>query len=152
MKVSIKLKGIDDLLKEIERQKSKTGLVKQEVLSSALQIKTQAQDNARALKAIDTGNLRNSIIAETTPNGLSAEIGPQAPYGPYVEFGTRHTTKMPPMEALEDWARKHGFKSAWPICQAILKRGGLTARPYLNPAFFSIEGEFFDRLKKIMEK
>jgi HK97 gp10 family phage protein len=152
MKVKIGLKGMDALMKEIERQKSKTVDVKAEVLYSALQIKSQAQDNARALKAIDTGNLRNSIIAETTPNGLRAEIGPQAAYGHYVEFGTRHTTKMPPMEALEDWARKHGFKSAWPICRAILKRGGLPARPYLNPAFFSIEGEFFDRLKRILEK
>jgi HK97 gp10 family phage protein len=152
MKIKVTLKGMDDLLKELDRQKSKTALVRQEVLASALQIKNQAQDNARALKAIDSGNLRNSIIAETTPNGLSAEIGPQAPYGHYVEFGTRHTTKMPPLEALEDWARKHGFKSAWPICRAILKRGGLRARPYLNPAFFSIEGGFFDRLKKILEK
>jgi len=149
MKVSIKLKGMEELMKEIERQQSKTALVKADVLASALEIKTQAQDNIRALEAIDTGNLRNSIIAEVTANGLSAEIGPQAPYGPYAEFGTR--PHFPPLEALEDWARKHGFKSAWPICKVIAKRG-LRARPYLNPAFFAIEGEFFDRLKKIMEK
>jgi hypothetical protein len=148
MKVSIKLKGMDALMKELERQKSKTAGVKAEVLYSALQIKTQAQDNARALKAIDTGNLRNSIIAETTPNGLSAEIGSPFPYAPYVEFGTR--PHFPPMEALEDWARKHKIP-VFLVARAIAKRG-LPARPYLNPAFFSIEGEFFDRLKRILEK
>lgn len=148
MKVKITLKGMDALMKEIERQKSKTALIKQEVLASALDIKSQAQDNARALKAIDSGNLRNSIIAETTRNGLSAEIGSPLPYAPYVEFGTR--AHFPPMEALEDWARKHKIP-VFLVARAIAKRG-LPARPYLNPAFFSIEGEFQDRLKRILEK
>lgn len=148
MKVKITLKGMDALMKEIGRQKSKTALIKQEVLASALDIKSQAQDNARALKAIDSGNLRNSIIAETTRNGLSAEIGSPLPYAPYVEFGTR--AHFPPMEALEDWARKHKIP-VFLVARAIAKRG-LPARPYLNPAFFSIEGEFQDRLKRILEK
>lgn len=150
MKVKITLKGMDALMKEIGRQKSKTALIKQEVLASALDIKTQAVDNLRALGAWDKGGagLAGSIIVETTPNGLSAEVGSPLPYAPYVEFGTR--AHFPPMEALEDWARKHKVP-VFLVARAIAKRG-LPARPYLNPAFFSIEGEFFDRLKKIMEK
>lgn len=43
---------------------------------------------ARAKQAapVDTGNLRNSI--STTSSGLSAEIGPTASYGIYLEMGT----------------------------------------------------------------
>jgi HK97 gp10 family phage protein len=151
MKISVKLEGSEELRKAFEKEIGKKLLMQKEVLRSALELKTQAQDNARALKAIDTGNLRNSIIVEMSADKSSAEIGPTAPYGIYVEFGTRHTSKMPPPEALEDWARKHGFKSAWPICRAILKRGGLPARPFLSPAYFSIEPEFIERLKKILE-
>lgn len=149
MKFKIELKGMADLMKELERQKEKKVPVKKEVLATALDIKTQAVDNLRALGEWDTGNLANTVIVETKADGLQAEIGPTAPYGPYPEFGTR--PHFPPMEALEDWARKHGFESAWPICRAIAKRG-LPARPYLSPAFFSQEGEFYDRLKRIMEK
>lgn len=42
--------------------------------------------NAKAIVPIDTGNLKNSI--GHTTRGLSAEIGPTASYGAYVEYGT----------------------------------------------------------------
>lgn len=42
--------------------------------------------DAKAFAPVDTGNLRNSIGVSTF--GLSAEIGPTAAYGSYVEFGT----------------------------------------------------------------
>jgi HK97 gp10 family phage protein len=152
MKISVKLEGSEELRKAFEKELGKKLLMQQEVYRSAHELQTQAKDNVRGLRALDTGNLRNSIIVEMTADKSSAEIGPTAPYGIYVEFGTRHTSKMPPPEALEDWARKHGFESAWPICKAILKRGGLPARPFLSPAYFSIEPEFIERLKKILEE
>lgn len=40
-----------------------------------------------ALGAVDTGNLRNSIIHAT--NSTTAYIGTNVEYAPYVEFGTR---------------------------------------------------------------
>ena len=46
--------------------------------------------DAQAVAPVDTGNLRSSIGYETTvdASGISAEIGPTAAYGAYVEFGT----------------------------------------------------------------
>jgi HK97 gp10 family phage protein len=44
------------------------------------------QGDAMVLAPVDTGNLVNSI--STTIEGLSAEIGPTADYGIYVELGT----------------------------------------------------------------
>lgn len=42
--------------------------------------------DAKAFVPVDTGNLRASI--SRTVDGLTAEIGPTANYGAYVEFGT----------------------------------------------------------------
>lgn len=48
--------------------------------------------DAKAFAPVDTGNLRNSISTDITGDGrfgeMSAEIGPTADYGHYVEHGT----------------------------------------------------------------
>lgn len=48
--------------------------------------------DAKAFCPVDTGNLRNSISTTTTGDGrfktMTAEIGPTADYGIYVELGT----------------------------------------------------------------
>lgn len=53
--------------------------------------------DAKILAPVDTGNLRNSISTDVTGDGrhrsVSAEIGPTADYGIYLERGTSH---MPP--------------------------------------------------------
>lgn len=53
------------------------------------------QRDARIMAPVDTGNLRNSITTEVTGDGrtssMSAEIGPTANYGIYVELGTSRT-------------------------------------------------------------
>jgi hypothetical protein len=154
MKTTMTLKGRPELEKELKRQSAKTGRngpVPQEIYNTALIVQRQAKHNIQALGAIDKGHLLQSMLAETAPDGLSAEVGATAPYAPYVEYGTVHRTKMPPPDALETWARAHGFDSAWPVCQAILARGGLAARPYLLPAYYAEEKNFFERLARIME-
>ena len=52
---------------------------------------------AKTVAPVDTGNLRNSIGTDITGGGLSAEIGPTAHYGVYVEFGTRRMAPQPYM-------------------------------------------------------
>lgn len=44
--------------------------------------------DAKAFAPVDTGFLRNSIGRDIDDDGLGAEIGPTAEYGPYVELGT----------------------------------------------------------------
>lgn len=59
------------------------------VQKSAADIKRDAQ----AFAPVDTGNLRSSIGYETQElaSAVTAEIGPTAAYGPYVEYGTSRT-------------------------------------------------------------
>lgn len=75
----------------------------------------EIEATAKAYAPVDTSNLMNSI--GVTPNGLTAEIGPTADYGWYVEGGTKNedgsqrTPAQPYMEpALED--HEPGFVDA----------------------------------------
>lgn len=150
MKFKVELKGgkeISDLLKRVPKEKEAE--VKAEVGDVALKIQARAKAYLRTAPAMDTGNLSTTILAEFSPTKIEAEIGPTAKYGPYIEFGTR--PHFPPMEALEAWARHHGFESTWPICKAIAERG-LRARPYLTPAYDDFEGELLIRLQRVMGK
>ena len=145
----MKYAGIDDLQKEIKKMsKEKAMKVKGETYASGLDIQRKAKQNLKGKKNWDTGNLANSILVDRTNGGFVSEIGPTAPYGPYVEFGAG--PHFPPPDALEGWAKRHGFSSAWPICMVIAKRG-LPARPFLFPAYLDVEPKFFAKLKEILK-
>jgi len=150
MKIKIDVIGekeLDRALKNLSTEKSKK--VKGEVYASALDIQREAKQRLRTLKAWDTGNLANTVIVERSPDGMIAEVGPTAPYGVYIEHGAR--PHFPPLDALEGWAKRHGFSSAWPICKVISERG-LPARPFLFPAWLAVKDKFFNKLREILAK
>jgi len=58
------------------------------------------EGDAKVLCPVDTGNLVNSI--STDVDGMSAEIGPTAEYGIYVELGTSRMAGQPFMAPAAD--------------------------------------------------
>lgn len=80
-------------------------------------IQSSAQDNLVANDSIDTGNLFNSM--STTVDGMTAEVGPTAEYGGFVEEGTDGPY---PIENAFGW----GITVMHP---------GNAPKPYLAPAF-----------------
>lgn len=56
--------------------------------------------DAKLIVPVDTGFLRNSITSDIDP--LSAEIGPTAKYGEYVEDGTSRQEPQPYMRPAYD--------------------------------------------------
>jgi hypothetical protein len=140
-------KEIDRALRKMSEENRRE--FKREVYASGIDVQTESKKNLRDMKTWDLGNLANSIMVYLTNSGMTAEVGPEAPYGPYVEYGTKK--HFPPLDALEGWARRHGFDSAWPICKAISERG-LPARPFLHPAWLTVKGKFFKRIKEILKK
>jgi len=139
-------KEIDRALQKMSEEKSRK--FKGEVYAAGIDIQREARQKLRDMQAWDLGNLANSIIVDLVSGGSIAEIGPEAPYGPYVEYGTK--PHFPPPDALEGWAKRHGFSSAWPICKAIAKRG-LKARPYLFPAWLAVKDKFWKKIREILK-
>lgn len=67
-------------------------------------LRKTAADTVRSAKnrvAVDTGNLKSSIGA-SFPSPLSAEIGPTADYGYWVEVGTSRMAPQPYMGPAAD--------------------------------------------------
>lgn len=99
------------------------------------------QRDAKAFAPVDTGRLRASITPEVDRRGneLVGIVGSIVRHAPFMELGTgvfagnpRH--RMPPPEALDTWARRHGIPSGFLVARAIANRGGLRPRRYLQRA------------------
>jgi|GEM_PF-1170303 len=156
MKIKVDVIGEKEIAQALQKLSvEKKRKVKGEVYSAGHDVRTEAMDRLEGkggLRAWDTGHLATSIIVERSPDDMIAEVGPTAPYGPYVEYGTKPhfpPFKGPDAEGLERWARKHGFDSVWPICLAIAKRG-LPARPFLFPAWLAVKDKFWKRIREIL--
>ena len=150
MNITSELKGEKELQKLIKKLiKEKPQEVKAETHASGIDIQRAAKMNLKDMKAWDTGNLANSIIVKMEKGGFVSAITATAPYAIYVEEGAR--PHFPPPDALEGWARRHGFDSAWPICLAIAERG-LPERPFMSPAFLKIRDLYFKNLTRIFTK
>lgn len=67
------------------------------------------ESGAKQRAPVDTGTLRNSI--DSTVSILTAEIGPTANYGAYVEYGTWKMAPQPYMGPSAD-AAEPGFRKA----------------------------------------
>jgi len=150
MKVTVDVIGEKELQKAMQHLSAdKKRKVQGEVYASGIDVQREAKEKLRDQRTWDLGNLANSILVDRTSDGMTSEIGPTAPYGPYVEYGTK--PHFPPPDALEGWARRHGFESPWPICKAIAKRG-LPAKPYLFPAWLMIKDKFWKKIKELIER
>lgn len=77
---------------------------------------------AKVFAPVDTGNLEGSI--STDVDGLTAEIGPTASYGDYVDRGTKNEDGSTRMEA----------------------------QPYIDPAVDAHEPSFATAMGKVGEK
>jgi phage gpG-like protein len=120
--------------------------------ASLLMIEADAKRNVRQ----DTRRLGGSINHEITgayPN-LIGRVGPSVQYGVFVEFG-RKPGRMPPVNALLGWVRRHAasgslpraganrdrilYNRAFALARAIGRRG-IPPRPFMGPAYRRNEG------------
>lgn len=104
------------------------GPLKEFFAKSTLAIEAEAKERA----PVDTGRLRGSIQSRLQPTRAFVRANVQ--YASHVEFGTR--PHWPPLEALQPWARRHGFPAgrtgAFLVARAIARRG-TRARPFMRP-------------------
>lgn len=103
----------------------------------------------RDAEPTDTGALRASIRTQVTGNTLGSLVGIVAPSGPPgryalpMEYGRRPGSRMPPVEPLVRWAKRHKLGRTdketraigFLIARAIARRGSPKARPQGYRAF-----------------
>lgn len=112
MKARVTLKGQDRVRRAFRALSERTQpIAEREVRRAALEI----QSTAKQLAPVDTGRLRNSIATEYADGGLTARIGTNVEYAPYVEFGTRRGQRAQPYLF-------PAFEQEWPRFLARLKR------------------------------
>jgi HK97 gp10 family phage protein len=94
MKYKIQINAAD--LKVLNRKVRDLRAIDEKGLSGALKAAAATASNtAKRGAPVDTGNLRNQIGFERSPDGKSVEVFANAPYSGYVEFGTRFQRAQP---------------------------------------------------------
>lgn len=94
------------------------------------------QGKAREYAPVDRGGLWDSITYEVDSANMPrwVEVGSNLEYAREKELG-RNPGSMPPVDALEAWARRKGLGegAGWPIALHIMAHGN-EPRPFLMPA------------------
>ena len=133
-KKAVYIVGMDHLLYVLMRKAPQEfeRAAREGIGKSVIDIEGSAKRNA----PVDTGLLRSSIGHEvkSTFGEITGIIGTDVEYAPHMEYGTTHT-RMPPPSALDVWARRHGFPNGFVVARAILRKGGLRARRFMQKAF-----------------
>lgn len=140
MNVEIEIIGLEKAL-----AKCKPALLATPLHDLFFRSTTAVQNRARVNAPVDTGRLRSSIGIELDDAEvpLWGKVGTNVAYAKAMEFGTgllseapdsRHARHIPPGDALDVWARRHGFESGWEVAKIIGRRGGLRPRRYLRNA------------------
>jgi HK97 gp10 family phage protein len=94
---------------KVDLGRTATGQVGAKVAAVVRKTAHDIEATAKVLAPVDTGNLRGSISTTITGDGrfgsISAEIGPTASYGIFVETGT---SRMGPQPYMNPAADRHG--------------------------------------------
>ena len=97
----------------------------------------EVESEAKQRAPVDTGHLQGSI--QPRVSGTQVSIGTPVKYAPYVEFGTR--PHYPPPNALQPWARRHGFGPRGHfMLAAIIAKRGTKPHPFLIPGYEAARG------------
>lgn len=132
-----RVKGLQVLIKSIEKLKEDSArFVAQITEANARELERNAKRNA----PLDTGKLRQSIKAielDAINYKVQANATGNAPYAPYIEFGTGGLVEVPP--ELEEIAIQ--------FIGAGVKKIDLKPQPYLYPAFVDSRKQYIKDLE-----
>ena len=150
-KISLKIKGLDEIKKKLGKQGQEIVLreIRDEIEVSAQMVRNEAIKRV----PVDQGYLRNSINVEG--KDMLWIIYASAGYAAYQEFGTKTKVEIPAemqsvasqfkgkklsegkfKEAIADWMRRKGIpeEALWPI-MAKLMSVGVNPQPFMYPGF-----------------
>ena len=105
----IKIDGLEELEKKLKANATLDD-VKRVVRQNGKELHQKMQSKADFKMGYQTGTTKRSIGLEITDSGMTADVGPETEYSPYVEYGTRFMDAQPFVRpALEEQSEQ--FKS-----------------------------------------
>ena len=90
----IKVTGLRELEKALKENVTMDD-VKKVVRHHGQQMQQKMQQNADFKMGYQTGTTKRSISLEIISSGMTAEVGPETEYAPYLEYGTRFMDAQP---------------------------------------------------------
>ena len=91
---NIKVEGLKELQKALKDNVTLDD-VKTVVKHHGSALQRNMQGKADFKKGYQTGTTKRSIGLEIKDSGLTADVGPETEYSPYVEYGTRFMDAQP---------------------------------------------------------
>lgn len=132
--MKITIRGADKVIASFQASpKVLEGAVSEAIETSAKLIKQRARRKAGSPPIVNTGELARGIDYRMTGR-LSARVGADATYSPFVEYG-RKPGRMPPVAPIERWAEtKLGASGLGFIIARKIARRGTRAQPFFFPS------------------
>ena len=154
MTLKIEVKGIENLQRALDQRRWRS-IIANRMLKAAEIVRT----TARTLVPVDTGTLRRSIHTTLHSAGgeITAQIGSNLPYAPFMEYGTGMLTSpprsrhWPPGRALQGWAQRHGFRSGFHVARIIGIRGGLKPRRFMLRTLNMKRSQIWREITRILD-
>lgn len=105
----IKIDGLEELEKKLKANVTLND-VRRVVRRNGSELQKKMQTKADFKMGYQTGTTKRSIGLEINDSGMTADVGPETEYAPYLEYGTRFMEAQPFVRpALEEQAVQ--FKS-----------------------------------------
>ena len=141
--ISIKIKGMKELMKKFEQSPKIVESVSRERLTEAGKIIVRAEAKEAPVR---TGNLRRQIQFKYKP--IQVIINPNAEYSKFVHDGTKpHWTSV---KNLQVWARSKGINPY--ALQKSIARKGMKANPFVDRAWKNTKSKVKGILDKILKE
>lgn len=96
-KLTIKMEGLEPLQQFLAKAQDPAP-IKAVVKQNGAELQHKMQSRADFKKGYATGTTKRSIHLELEDDGMTAEVGPETEYSPYLEKGTRFMEAQPFIE------------------------------------------------------
>lgn len=147
MKIVFQIEGLERL----QKLTAKSGMVGAELRKAFDASGFIVESEAKKLAPKFDGLLANTITHEVDPAPIPMHtiVGVGSRYAKYVHAG-RKPGKMPPVKALERWAKKKGL-NAWAVAKSIEKKG-IKPKPFLTDALEAKKGSVVKQFDNALER
>lgn len=149
----MRIRGLEQLLTKLE---TLGGNIEDTMRKSIDDCTTFVKDEARLRCPVDTGDLRQSILSETSVNGgkITGTVYTNMEYAPYIEFGTGSTGEESnyPAKGINLSYRQDSWSYYSEKLERWVTSNGIPAQPYLYPSLHDNKEQIIEKINNDVKK